>query len=126
MITTYQLEINCYWRYTRLPENTHFHVKITKVAWEETSNCVAVQIKGIRPHQTLHAQLPIKVGTRHFTSLIAALDEYINNYKCFDLHPLTTHLLQDLLKHLTELQKQHNSRSNSETQAHSPSSAEVD
>ena len=91
---TFELNIKCLWQHPA----TSSHLEITKIKWSEASDPFVITAHSLRQLQPGNWKIPIKPGTEEQTNLLSALQEIMKFPQFGNTHPLTRHLVKDLIR----------------------------
>ena len=90
----FELNIKCLWQHLV----TSSHLEITKTEWSEISDTIVITAHSLRQLQPGNLKIPIKPGTEEQTNLLSALQEFTNIPQFRNTHPLTRHLVKELIR----------------------------
>ena len=91
---TFELNIKCLWQHPA----TSNHLEIKKVEWTELSDPIVITAHSLRQLQLGNWKIPIKPGTEEKTNLFSALQEFTKLPHLKNTHPLTGHLVRELIR----------------------------
>ena len=91
---TFELNMKFLWQH---PVTTS-HLEITKIEWREISDPIVVTAHSLRQLQPGTWKIPIKPGTEEQTDLLSALQEFTKFPQFRNTHPLTRHLVKELIR----------------------------
>ena len=91
---TFELNIKSLWQHPV----TSSHLEITKIEWSEISDPIVVTAHSLRQLQPGNWKIPIKPGTEEQTNLLSALQEFTKFPQFRNTHPLTRHLVKELIR----------------------------
>ena len=91
---TFELNIKCLWQHPA----TNNHLEITKIEWSEKSDPIVITAHSLRQLQPGNWKIPIKPGTEAQTNLFSALQEFTKFPHFKHTHPLTRHLVKELIR----------------------------
>ena len=91
---TFELNIKFLWQH---PAKSN-HLEITKIEWSEKFDPIVITARSLRQLQPGNCKIPIKPGTEEQTNLLSALQEFTNFPLFENTHPLTRHLVRELIR----------------------------
>ena len=91
---TFELNIKCLWQHPA----TSNHLEITKIEWREASDPIVITAHSLRQLQPGNWKLLIKPGSEEQTNLPSALQEFTKFPHFKNTHPLTRHLVKELIR----------------------------
>ena len=91
---TFELNIKCLWQHPA----TSNHLEITKIEWREASDPIIITAHSLRQLQPGIWKIPIKPRTEELANLLSALQEFTNFPHFKNTHPLTRHLVKELIR----------------------------
>ena len=89
---TFELNIKCLWQHPA----TSNHLEITKIEWSEISDPIVITAHSLRQLQPGNWKILIKPGIEEQTNL-SALHEFTKFPHFKNTHPLTRHLVEELI-----------------------------
>ena len=90
----FELNIKCLWQHPA----TSNHLEITRIEWREASDPIVITAHSLRQLQPGNWKLLHKPGSEEQTNLLSALQEITNFPHFKNTHPLTIHLVRELLR----------------------------
>ena len=90
---TFELNIKCLWQHPA----ASIYLEITRIEWSEKSDPNVITAHSLRQLQPRNWKNPIKPGTEELTNLLSALQEFTKFLHFKNTHPLTTHLVKELI-----------------------------
>ena len=90
---TFELNIKCLWQHPI----TCSHLEITKIEWREASDPIVITTRSLRQLQPGTWKLVIKPGSEEQANLISALQEFTKFPHFKNIHPLSRHLVRELI-----------------------------
>ena len=94
LFMTFELNIKCLWQHPA----TSNHLEITKVEWREASDPIVITAHSLRQLQPGNWKLLIKPGSEEQDNLLSALQEFTKFPHFKNTHPLTRHLVRELIR----------------------------
>ena len=91
---TFELNIKCLWQHPA----TSNHLEKTKIEWREASDPIVITAHSLRQLQPANRKLLIQPGSKEQTYLLSALQEFKKFPHCKNTHPLTRHLVRELVR----------------------------
>ena len=91
---TFELNIKCLWKH---PASSN-HLEITKIELSEASDPIVITAHSLRQLQPGNWKILIKQGTEEQANLLAALQEFTKFPHFKNTHPLTRHLVKELIR----------------------------
>ena len=91
---TFELNINCLWQHPA----TSNQLEITKIEWTELSDPIVITAHSLKQLQPGNRKIPIKPGTEELINLLSALQEFTKIPYIKNTHPLTRHLVKELIR----------------------------
>ena len=91
---TIELNIKCLWQHPA----TSNHLEITKVERSEISEPIVITAHSLRQLQPGVWNISIKPRTEELTNLLSALQEFTKFSHFKNTHPLTRHLVKELIR----------------------------
>ena len=99
MYMIFELNIKCLWQHP----GTSSHLEITKTEWSEKSAPIIITAHSLRQLQPGNWKNPNKPGTEEQNNLLSALQEFKKFPQFRNTHPLTRHLVKDLIRQCQSL-----------------------
>ena len=91
---TFELYIKCLWQHPDMSS----HLEVTKIEWREASDPIVITAHSLSQLQPGNWRIPIKLRTEEQTNLLSALQE-LTKFPLFkNTHPLTRHLVRELVR----------------------------
>ena len=90
---TFEINIKCLWQH---PARSN-QLEITKIEWREASDPILITAHSLRQLQPGNWKTPIKPVTEEQTNLFSALKEFTKIPHFKNTHPLTRHLVRELI-----------------------------
>ena len=91
---TFEINIKCLWQHPI----TCSRLEITKIEWRETSDPIVITAHRLRQLQPGNWKFPIKPETEEQANLLSALQEFTKFPHFKNTHPLTSHLVEELIR----------------------------
>ena len=91
---TFEINIKCLWQHPI----TCSHLEITKIEWREASEPIVITGHSLRQLQPGIWKLLIKPGSEEQANLLSALQEFTKFPHFKNIHPLTRHLVRELIR----------------------------
>ena len=91
---TFEHNNKCFWQHPA----TNNHLEITKIEWGEKCDPIVITAHSLRQLQPGNWKIPIKAGTEEKTNLLSALQEFTKFPHFKNTHPLTRHLVKELIR----------------------------
>ena len=90
---TFELNIKCLWQHAASSN----HLEITKTEWSEISDPIVITAHSLSQLHPGNWKFPIKPGSEEQTNLLSALQEFTKFPHFKNTHPLTRHLVRELI-----------------------------
>ena len=91
---TFEINIKCLWQHPI----TSSHLEILKIEWREASDPIVITAHSLRQLQPGNWKLLIKPGSEEQPNLLSALQEFTKFPQFKSTHPLTRHLVKELIR----------------------------
>ena len=91
---TFELNMKCLWQHTA----TSNHFEITKIEWSEASDPIVIIDHSLGQLQPENWEIPSRPGTEELTNLVRALQDFTKFSHFKITHPLTRHLVKELIR----------------------------
>ena len=91
---TFELNIKCLWQHPA----TSNHSEITRIEWREASDPNVITAHSLRQLEPGNWKFLIKPGSEEQTNLLSVLQEFTKIPHFKNTHPLTTHLVRELIR----------------------------
>ena len=91
---TFELNIKCLWQHPA----TSSHLEITKIECSQKSDPIVITAHTLRQLQPGNWKNPIKPGAEGQGNLLSALQEFTKFPQLRNTHPLTRHLVKELIR----------------------------
>ena len=91
---TFELNIKCLWQHPAASN----HLEITKIEWREASDPIVMTAHSLRQLQPGNWKILIKPGTEEQANLLSALQDFTKFPHYKNTHPLTRHLVKELIR----------------------------
>ena len=90
---TFEINIKCLWQHPA----TSSHFEITKIEWSEASDPFVITAHSLRQLKRGKWKITIKPATEEQANLLSALQELTKFPQFRNTHPLTRHLVKELI-----------------------------
>ena len=91
---TFELNVKYLWQHCA----TKNHLEITKIEWREAYDQIVITAHSLKQLQPGNWNIPIKPETEEQTNLLSALQEFTKFPHFRNTHPLTRHLVRELIR----------------------------
>ena len=91
---TFELNIKCFGQHPA----TSSYLEVSEIEWSEASDPIVITAHSLRQLQPRNWKNPLKPGTEEQTNLLSALQEFTKFPQFRNTHPLTRHLVKELIR----------------------------
>ena len=91
---TFDFKIKCLWHHLAFSNQ----LEITKIKWSEIFDPTVITAYSLRQLQPGNRKIPIKRRTEDLTGLLSALQEFTKFPHFKNIHPLTSHLVNEHIR----------------------------